>query len=116
VVGGDGNESFSAHELSLAGFLSCGDWVFDAQKLEISEIGGRVFFLHGRAADAARIASFQFTAGLDQDFAVTYGIRAVPLFPCFHDHGGRPFFDCGLAGIAEKAADAWAHSKCRRTI
>lgn len=103
LMRGGADESFSAHDSSLAGFTSCGDGILDAQKLEISEVRRCVFFLHGCATDAARIASIGIASGLDQDFAAASGIGAMPEFPRFHDHGGRPFFDCGLGGDAEKA-------------
>jgi len=35
----------------------------------------------------------------------------VPVFSCFHAHDARLSLECKLAGIAEKAAKAWAHSK-----
>jgi hypothetical protein len=98
------------------GALSYVDGTLDAQKLEISEAWRGIFLLHGCAANATRIASLDGAVGLDQDFAMASRIDAVPVFPRFHNHGGRPFFDCGLAGIAEKATEAWAHSKWRRTI
>jgi hypothetical protein len=103
VMGGGTDESFCAHGSPLSGTRSSRDGILDAQKLEIREVRRCVFFLHGCAADAARIASIGFAAGLDQDFASAGGIGAMPEFPCFHDHGGRSFFDCGLGGDAEKA-------------
>jgi hypothetical protein len=113
VVSSDAYKIFVAHGSPLAGGLWHGDGhgIFDAQKLKIGEIGRRIFLLHGRAAGTARITSIDITVRLNQDFEVTRWIDAMPLFPCFHDHVGRPFFCCRLAGIAEEAAEARAHSK-----
>jgi hypothetical protein len=61
VVRGNADKSFCAHGSALAGALSYGDGIFDAQKLEIREVGRGVFLLQRRAADAARIRTVYFT-------------------------------------------------------
>lgn len=116
VVRGDAGESLCAHSSSLAGALSQRDGILDPQELQVGEAGGNVFFLHVCAANAEWITAVEKAVGLDYDCAVTRGICAMPVFACFHDHGACLSLDFKLAGIAEKAAQAQAHSKRRRTI
>ena len=51
------DEGFCAHGSPLAGAVSSGDGVLDTQKLEIGQVRRSVLFLHGCAADAARITA-----------------------------------------------------------
>jgi hypothetical protein len=65
VMLGDTAESVCAHGLSLTRTFSRRGRFLDAQKLKIGEGRGRVSFLHGRAADTARIASLEFASCLN---------------------------------------------------
>jgi hypothetical protein len=65
VVLRDRAESVCAHGLPLAKAFSRRGRFLDAQKLKIGEGRGRVSFFHGRATDAARVASLEFASGLN---------------------------------------------------
>jgi hypothetical protein len=47
VVGGDADKRLCSHSSPLAGDLSCGDGIFDFQKLKIGEERRGVFFFMG---------------------------------------------------------------------
>jgi hypothetical protein len=81
VLRADADESFCTHGLPLVGTLPNGDEIREAQKLKISEMWRSVGLLHGSAADTAWITSLDCVFELNQDFAMTRWIRAMPLFP-----------------------------------
>src|ERR1700692_3259933 len=61
----DTAESVCAQGLPLAIAFSRRRRFLGAQRIKIGESRGRISFLHGRAADAARVASLEFASCLD---------------------------------------------------
>lgn len=99
-----------AHESSLAGAPWYRGSLPNLKKFKISQRRWGVSLFHGRAAHTARIRAVKFAVGLNQHFAVANRVRAMPMFPRFHEHDGRSSLTSGQLRISTRRFEDFAPS------